>query len=81
MKSQSLNGQIGVLPDNDKTDVDRTTLYYRQYLRQTIIVQDIDLADIDKTTLPIQTFMYRLVFYRTMIRQTLIGQLCITGNI
>ena len=59
LKSQSLNGQIGVLPDNDKTDVDRTTLYYRQYSRQTIIVQDIDLTDIDKTTLPIQTFMYR----------------------
>ena len=59
LKSQSLKRQIGVLPDNDKTDVDRTTLYYRQYSRQTIIVQDIDLTDIDKTTLPIQTFMYR----------------------
>ena len=59
LKNQTLKEQIGVLQDNDKTDIDRTTLYYRQYLRQTIIVQDIDLTDIDKTTLPIQTFMYR----------------------
>ena len=34
---------------NDKTDVDRTTLHCRQYLRQTMIVPNIDLADIDRT--------------------------------
>ena len=79
LKSQSLKRQIGVLPDNDKTDIDRTTLYYRQYLRQTMIGQKIvrqimigqkiNLTDIDKTKLIIKIFRYQL-FHNATFRLT-----------
>ena len=79
LKSQSLKGQIGVLPDNDKTDVDRTTLHYRQYLRQTMIgqkivrqimiVQKINLTDIDKTKLIIKILIYQF-FHNATFRLT-----------